>query len=287
MPNPTIKKPVTQKQTNMQPWTLPVADWGWYTDWPELTTLVDNFGPIGLDEMDSVALLDRRDIKFLMPLRQLFDVLATVQENYWILSVQDQRFNHYRTMYFDTSEFELYHRHVQGCLDRYKVRSREYIDSGLSFLEVKHKTNKGRTIKERLNTSQFLDNLNPSVESWLQGVYPFEIQKLHPVIWNTFNRLTLINKRSCERVTLDLDLTFYDEDKAIPMDGITIAEVKLPSSDQASPFLEVMRSKRIHSQGFSKFCIGIALLYEQVKKNLLKAKFLRLEKIIQGDESYE
>ncbi len=72
-----------------------------------------------------------------------------------------KRLNHYRTLYFDTPDFELYLLHVNGRADRYKVRSREYTDTHLSYLEVKHRTPKDRTIKERLSTARAGDLDDP------------------------------------------------------------------------------------------------------------------------------
>ncbi len=87
--------------------------------------------------MDSVALLNRIDIKFVMTTTQLFSALETIQKDYRMLSVNGQRLNHYRTLYFDTPQFDLYNLQINGHSDRYKVRCREYTGSQLSFLEVK------------------------------------------------------------------------------------------------------------------------------------------------------
>ena len=94
-----------------------------------LAALVQKFAPITLKEMDAVALLNRIDTKFVLTNRQLLDALAAVQQDYRVLSVNGQRLNHYRTLYFDTPDFDLYRLHVNGRADRYKVRTREYTDS--------------------------------------------------------------------------------------------------------------------------------------------------------------
>jgi hypothetical protein len=43
-----------------------------------------------------------------------------------------------------------------------------------------------------------------------------------------------------------------------------------------------MRAQKIRPQGFSKYSLGVAMLYEQVKKNALKPKRLWLEKMMKG-----
>jgi hypothetical protein len=230
--------------------------------------------------MDGVALLNRIDTKFVMRTEQLMNTLASLQDDYWMLAINDQRLNHYRTLYFDTCDFELYHAHVNGKAERYKVRSREYIDSRMSFLEVKHKTRKDRTIKDRIPTPHAATHMTREATRWLREVCPLDGNALEPKLWNTFTRMTLVNKQGCERVTLDIDLAFYTADQVVRLDGIAVAEVKMDASNCTSPFFAQMRAQKIHPHGFSKYIIGAAMLYNQVKKNALKPQFLRIEKML-------
>jgi len=128
--------------------------------------------------------------------------------------------------------------------------------------------------------------MTSETENWLEDVFPYDSRKLEPKIWNTFTRLTLVSSQHCERVTLDVDLTFYMANKVVHLDGIAIAEVKRNSADRSSPFLAQMQAQRIHPQGFSKYCIGVSMLYDQVKKNTLKPKLLWVEKMIRGVPCY-
>ena len=115
------------------------------------------YAPISLSKMDDVALLNRTDTKYVLPVATLQQIMPQLANAYYALVVNGQRCSQYQTLYFDTPEFTLYHRHHAGILDRYKVRSREYVDSQLAFLEVKHKTNKGRTIKSRIEIARIGD----------------------------------------------------------------------------------------------------------------------------------
>jgi hypothetical protein len=283
MDRTTWMQTTTQTEARLQPWNLPpVTARGWYTSPPGLVALTQDFDPISLKQMDSVALLNRTDTKFVMSTTQLLTALAALRQDYTMLAVYGQRLNHYRTLYFDAPDFELYNLHVNGRANSYKVRSREYTDSRQSFLEVKHKTNKGRTIKDRISTPQPVIQMTLEAENWLHGVFPFDSRMLEPKMWNTFTRMTLVSKQHCERVTLDVDLTFYSKDKVLQMGRIAIAEVKMDACSLASPFLAQMRLQKIRPQGFSKYCVGVAMLYEQVKKNAIKPKLLWLEKMNRG-----
>ena len=251
----------------------------WIVRQNDIKSLIDTFNPISLKEMEGAALLNRVDTKFVMTLGQVQSALQALQADYSALSIGGQHMNHYRSLYFDTPEFTLYHDHVNGRAERYKVRSREYTDSHLSFFEVKHKTRKNRTVKERIPTSSQVVEITPEMVSWLQGIAPINGSLLEPKLWNTFTRVTLVSKTVSERVTLDFDLTFYSEQATASMDGLVIAEVKYDASRAHSPFLQQMRAQRILPHGFSKYSIGVAMLYEHVKKNAFKPKMLWLERL--------
>lgn len=287
-----MKSPLWNEITNreairVQPWILPEGAWGKSTQPSALEDLVDQFPPISLDEIESVALLNRNDIKYILTTDQLLQVIRDLPPEYQVLSVGGQRFNPYRTLYFDTPDLALYHRHVNGGVDSYKVRSREYTSSGDSFLEVKRKTNQGRTIKNRIETGQPLEMITYQAEHWLEKYYPYDSRNLKPILWNTFTRITLVNRRNLERVTIDVNLAFYADYQVVSLGCLAIAEVKQDSSKRGSPFAAAMRAQKIHPQGFSKYCIGTALLYSQVKKNALKPKLLQIQKMIGGTNSNE
>jgi hypothetical protein len=277
----------TQDQPGLQPWVLPDTNIIWETNTDRLAALAAGFAPITLDEMESVALLSRTDTKFIMSTSQLLMAIRQLQNQYKILTVCGKRLNHYRSLYFDTPDFQLYNLHVNDRANRYKVRSREYTDTHLSFLEVKHKTNRDRTIKERIPTPRPVIRFDKEAENWLSGVLPYDSRNLEAKIWNTFSRITLVSIKNCERVTLDVDMTFYAEDKIIQLNDIAIAEVKVDALHRGSEFLTQMHSLRIQSHGFSKYCIGVSMLYDRVKKNAMKPKMLLLNKITEGISNHD
>jgi membrane protein DedA with SNARE-associated domain len=265
-----------------QPLMLPQPSWSCCPTVSELENLATDFSSIQLDQMNEVALLDRIDTKFVITYEQLLSALAHLQSEYWMLVVGGRRLIHYRSLYFDTPDFALYQAQVNGRAERYKVRSREYTDTHLSFLEVKHTTRKGRTIKDRLMTDQPVRQMTRDLQNWLLGVSVVDGGALELKVWNTFTRITLVNKQRCERVTLDSDLAFFSNDRLVQLDGIAVAEVKMNACRAASPFISEMRAQRIRQRGFSKYAIGVSMLYDRVKKNTLKSKRLWLDKMMKG-----
>ena len=142
----------------------------------------------------SVALLRRIDTKYVLHTQQLFQALENLKDQYRILEIQGCRLNRYHNLYFDTPDFELYHQHHKQQRNRYKVRCREYVDTQLTYLEVKRKNNRDQTIKSRLKTGEFISDLSQKGQHFLSENYPYERQYLQPVLWNDFMRITLVSK---------------------------------------------------------------------------------------------
>lgn len=251
-----------------------------------LENAIAAFAPISLREMDAVSLLNRVDTKFVFSTAQLADVLYALLGEYRVLAINGKRMHNYRTMYYDTPAFDLYHRHVTQQADIVKVRSREYLDTHLSYLEVKHKDHKKRTDKRRTPITGCAGALTPGMQQYLRGAAGCDCQCLEPKLCNAFTRITLVSKTRAERLTIDIDLSFSHDQRALNLPGVVIAEVKQDHYNNNSAFLREMHRLGIRQTGFSKYCFGVAQLYDGVKKNAIKPKVLMVEKIQRGAMSY-
>ena len=245
-----------------------------------LAALAD-FKPISLTDMARVALLDRVEVKYLISVEQVAHLLDELQTHYALLVVEGKPLSRYQTLYFDTPDFALYRRHHMGARNRYKIRSREYVESGYSFLEVKHKTNKRRTIKHRISTPHLVSALDGGDAQFVSEQSPYGSDELAPRLWNRYQRITLINRHDQERVTLDLDLRFAWQGRQSGVPGVVVAEVKRSARNCPSPFVTLMRQHGIRKTSFSKYCVGVSLLYPEVKHNKFKATQRLVAKLTQ------
>lgn len=240
------------------------------------------FDSISLAELNSVALLDRVEVKYLLPASALNDVLLRLQTSYAALEVADQQLNHYRTLYFDTPDLAMYRRHHMGARSRYKVRSRQYVDSRITFLEVKHKTNKRHTVKSRLPTNELVTGMNRCSLEFLRDKCPYNAIELVPTLWNTYSRITLASKTRCERVTLDLGLAFSWSGRKVELPAVVVAEVKRDGSSHESDFMTLMRQIGMRKTGFSKYCVGVSLFYPEVKHNRFRSAHRMIARLSDG-----
>ncbi len=96
---------------------------------------------------------------------------------------------------------------------------------------------------------------------------------------NGFNRITLVNMQSNERVTIDFNLTYTLGDVQKTYEGIAIIEVKQERFDRSSAIVKELRNHRQFPYSISKYCIGMVNLYENLKYNQFKRKLIKLNKL--------
>lgn len=224
--------------------------------------------------------MSRIDTKYLFSLSKLPMLLRSVQQLYKILEIDGQREFDYKTVYFDTPQLNFYKQHVTGKLNRDKVRVRKYENNGLTFLEVKHKSNKGRTLKTRLEKEEGDMNHVAQSREFLEELISEDAGSLKAVINTGFSRITLVNLDEAERVTIDFNISWNNlKGASIDVPFLAIAEIKSNKSTSMSPFFQELKKLGIRSTGFSKYAAGMALLNNVPKKNSIKPKFLLLNKI--------
>ncbi|MEI6047866.1 MAG: polyphosphate polymerase domain-containing protein [Bacteroidota bacterium] len=255
---------------------------------PEIHASLGSFLAVGLDEMDGIRLMNRVEMKYLFSVRKLPYLLDNLSGIYKVLEIDMIRVFPYHTTYLDTSGFLFYHQQLTGKLARHKVRYRRYESTGVTFLEVKKRTNKNRTIKWRIENNLNSNFPDENAASFIQEYIPYDSPDLRPVLINGFTRITLAGIELKERITIDYDLTFSSPDgiKA-ELPFLAIAELKREGFSGQSPFSKIIKQNGIRSTGFSKYSIGNSLLRDMPRKNLLKPKLLLINKIEnEYNESY-
>lgn len=227
---------------------------------------------ISLEEVASTAaLMNRIDTKFLLPIGLVAPLLANCAEQYRVVEVNGVQLCGYRTVYFDTPDLAFYQAHHSGRATRRKVRVRTYTETNQSFLEVKLKTNKDRTIKRRVHLTAGqehpLEQLgNPSFAEVAGGIDPASLKESVSV---ACTRITLAGQHTAERVTIDLRIAFSNGASAACFPAVAIAEIKQDRCG-GSHFLQLMKQLGVRPGSISKYCLGVMSTHEAVKQNRFK-----------------
>ena len=247
-----------------------------------IVELLDKLPPISLAEMKDIKLMNRIDKKYLATIGQLEQLLVMAQGKYMVQQIEGKRYNRYHTIYLDTPDEEMYTEHHNGRIVRQKVRVRTYLDSGDTFLEVKNKNNHGRTKKKRIPIASLLGiaDERASIDPFMGKHAWYTLDDISPVIENWFNRITLVNYKKTERLTIDFNLRFHHlkSDGHNQLQKTAIIELKR-DGNVPSPALALLRDVRIKRSGFSKYCIGSALTNSKLKRNNFKERLRMIEKM--------
>jgi hypothetical protein len=237
--------------------------------------------PIGLDAINSVLFMNRIDTKYVFSIRKLEDLINNLNGKYQVLDICNMRTLPYRTIYMDTPEFLFYFQHVRGELERLKIRFRIYESSGITFLEIKKKTNKNRTIKIRIENNFSAGSFDNDAINFIKEHTHVDSTQVKPVIVNQFTRATLIGLKSNERITMDYNISFsgtYNEEH-VKMPYLAVVELKKEGYSSCSPFNIILKQMGIHPTRFSKYCVGLSILNNSLRKNNVKPGLLLLNKI--------
>lgn len=241
--------------------------------------ILQGFESVSLEELDRVALLDRHDTKYVMPRVELDPILRSLTSEYKVLEVNGFRMTPYESLYFDTEELEFYDLHQRGKRNRLKIRMRKYCSTNVTFLETKFKTNKNRTVKYRKEIEDIRHTLSSDDLQFIRDDFG-DMPDLQPRLYNTFKRITLANLDTLERLTIDLDLRFDNlNGHTIDMEDLVIVELKQVDFNRESIFARTAKKRMIRPDSVSKYCLGVGLLYESVKKNFINVKLRRIQKL--------
>jgi len=246
-----------------------------------LSKIVTDFSPISLDEMDDVKLMSRTDTKFAFRANKMPLLLQQLMPFYRVLTIDGELIHDYKSLYYDTEDRRFYLDHHNGRVNRNKIRFREYVGSKLTFLEIKRKNNKGKTIKKRMKVDKISNQLSEKEQKYIERIIgrPMNVDAKQ---WINFSRITFVHKTQKERLTMDVNLTFENANEKGDMKHIVIAEVKQERMSRSSDFMRIAKEMYILPIRISKYCMSTLKLNPELKKNRFKEKVLFINKLKQA-----
>jgi len=156
------------------------------------------------------------------------------------LTINEERSFSYKTVYFDTPTNEFFLAHHNNKLNRLKIRRRTYINTGTSFLELKLKTNKGRTVKKRIKTND-IKTFSIEEKNFIHNNTSLNFDEIQPSLTNKFSRITFVSKDLNERYTIDFDISFKGKNTRTSLENIVILEIKLDGKNRNSKITKLLK----------------------------------------------
>ena len=171
---------------------------------------LSDLAPVYLDELNATAeLMSRVDRKYPLHERTAEAILDSLPTGTRVLDIEGRTEFSYTSIYFDTTARDSYLMAARGRPHRFKVRVRNYQDSGEAFLEVKTRRG-GNTIKERIpHDPSALFEIAPEQYSFVNdrlatgGIRGIQPQQLRPSLETSYLRATLLTADGRARLTLD------------------------------------------------------------------------------------
>jgi hypothetical protein len=228
---------------------------------------------VGLEELNEAAALQTRvDRKYVVGTAQADRILASIPCRVRVLDMDGRRCFAYDSVYFDTAQLDSYLLAATGRRRRYKIRTRTYVDSAVSFLEVKTEGARDATVKERIPyslddrarlTTEGLAYVNETLAATVGTVPQGPLQ---PVLETGYGRTTLYLPDSGSRATIDTDVAWRcPEGDSQVLDGAVILETK--SGSAPSPLDRHLWASGVRPCRISKFATGMAALHPALPAN--------------------
>ena len=240
---------------------------------PGISAGLRHLPAVGLEELNTAAALQTRvDRKYVIPVLQAMQLLSSLDAGVRVLEMAGLRTFEYDSVYFDTPQLDSYLLAARGRRRRYKIRTRTYVDSAASFLEVKTEGGREATVKERIPygpadrsriTAEGLAYVNDTLAAAV-GAVP--AGPLGPVLETRYRRTTLFLPASGSRATLDEAVTWQRPGQT-PwlLDGAIVLETK--SGSTAGPLDRHLWANGIRPSRISKFATGMAALCPELPAN--------------------
>lgn len=249
---------------------------------PLISQGLDSFASLSLDALNQkAAMLERLDNKYVIPASALAPALAALGQHFDILEIGGQRSFTYDTRYYDDAGLHAYYDHHQGRRKRCKVRIRDYVDAGFSYLEVKLKDRRSMTVKKRLRLPAGQTSLDEAGVTFVRNCYDELYGEsfgygLGQVISMKYQRATLVARKGGERMTIDAGLRFQAQGaEALVRDGLFIIETKSARGNGLAD--KILRDVHMHPTArCSKYCVGMAATGQVSRSNRFLPALRRL-----------
>ena len=235
---------------------------------------MNHLDAITLDELVAAAALQTRvDRKYILRSDDAQAVLQQLDSSTRVLEIDGQRASAYESVYFDTPELLSYRMAATGRRRRFKLRTRSYVDTEESYLEMKTRGSRGTTVKDRLpyemrDRDSLTRDGREYADAALDGIGIPRPEDLYlvPTIVTRYRRATLYLPGSQSRTTIDTDLSWETDDgNVLRLPRSVIIETK--SGQRTSEVDRLLWPHGHRPATISKFGTGLAAMRHDLPSN--------------------
>ena len=220
--------------------------------------------PLSLAEVNALASLTLRSCrKYVVPAGLLPVLLEHMERDFGVLCEGGRTAFRYSSAYLDTPDLLTFRQHRQQRRRRFKIRTRSYLDSDLTMLEVKLKGARGVTDKRRTPHDGRPGELTPAGAAFLRDVLDeygaAPPRPLRVAAVTDYRRTTLVELSGTERITCDTGLVCRHAGQVATMrEDLMLLEVKTRHGMTGTERL--LHRHGVRPVSFSKYAAAVAVV---------------------------
>jgi hypothetical protein len=245
---------------------------------------LEPFRKVGLEDFGDRRFSERMDRKFPVALSRIPSLIDGLADEYDLVMPGNNRVSTIASYYFDTPDYAYFRAHHRGRAHRHKVRFRVYADTDTTFLEVKKKNAKGRTMKERIESNPSDRRLSAPLQKFLADSGVSESSRIRPVLEISYKRLSFISKDRKERFSVDFAVEYNNGVLSGDYGALAVIEVKQDHL-ATTPVVKKLRDLRITESSLSKYCLSLCQLHPELKANRFQPVLRNLQELIHEEKS--
>lgn len=253
--------------------------------------LLETFSAITLNQLNAQAsLMNRIESKYLIHQSELGDLLKELQRDFSILEIGGKKIFSYENIYMDTKDLAFYHAHNNGDSDRIKMRTRHYLESGVSYFEFKQK--KANVMRKfRYNIPLEMHGvLDRTAYEFMSDVYRSLYQEdfamfVFPSLKTKYQRCSLVHKETAEKITIDFNISaeqVRESSESFDFQNLVIVEFKAEKVNSPTKNIFDEYSMRA-SKPCSKYCLGNYFLGNVKQRDRFQNTIDTIKAIIYSD----
>ncbi len=228
----------------------------------EANAVVQHLSSVSLEEVLALAALQTRvDRKYVVVPEAFERLVSRLADDLGVLEIDGRRSFVYESTYFDDASRSSYLAAAHDRRCRCKVRTRTYVDAGECMLEVKRRSGRGETVKERTPYATADSRaLTAAGRAFVVALMPsLPVDNLSAALHTSYERVTLIDRRAGSRLTCDANLVCCAPGGgAVRLEGYLLLETK--SIGPATAADRLLWSQGTRPVTVSKYCVGLAAL---------------------------
>jgi hypothetical protein len=226
--------------------------------------------PISLDDLIAQAALQTRvDRKYVVRIAAVEVLLEQLPAGTRMLEIDGRRRFGYRSTYLDTPGRESFLGAGRSGRRRWKVRTRAYLDTGTTWLEVKTRGPRAATVKHRTQHPEVdaTAGLTASGRAFVAGrLGPQVAAALEPTLVTAYRRSTLLLPASRSRVTIDVELAWTSVGPEGELHRPSLAIIETKTGATPSEVDRLLWSHGVRPVRISKYGVGMAALHPDLPR---------------------